>query len=136
MGSRHGVSARRTFSTGRPWEDSCGYSRAVRIGGLAETSLCSPCDETGAVVHPGDPYRQTLFCLDLIRTSLEAVGLGLADVIKTRIYVAHTPDWEPAGRAHGEVFRDIRPALGFIQMRAFFVPGIAVEVEVTAYRPE
>jgi len=130
------VTTRRNFTTGRPWETSGGYSRAVRIGGLAETALCSPCDETGAVVHVGDVYRQTLFCIDLIRRSLEGVGLGLEDVLKTRIYVVDPPNWEPAAKAHGEIFHAIRPALGFVYMSGFFAPGITVEVEATAYRPE
>jgi enamine deaminase RidA (YjgF/YER057c/UK114 family) len=129
-----GVALRRTFDTGRPWERSCGYSRAVRVGPYAETALCSPCADDGTVLHPGDVYRQTLACLELIRISLEAVGMSLDDVVKTRIYVADPAHWVDSGRAHGEVFRDIRPALGWVYMTGFFAPGITVEVEATAYR--
>jgi enamine deaminase RidA (YjgF/YER057c/UK114 family) len=85
---------RRHYDTGRPWETSCGYSRAVRVGPYAETALCSPCGSDGAVLHPGDVYRQTLACLDLVKEALEGVGMTLADVVKTRIYVA-----DPAHRA-------------------------------------
>ncbi len=127
--------SRRHFDTGRPWERSCGYSRAVRVGPYAETALCSPCADDGTVLHPGDVYRQTLACLDLIRTSLEGVGMTLEDVVKTRIYVADPAHWVESGKAHGEVFRDIRPALGWVYMTGFFAPGITVEVEATAYRP-
>jgi enamine deaminase RidA (YjgF/YER057c/UK114 family) len=128
------VSLRRTFDTGRPWEKSCGYSRAVRVGPYAETALCSPCADDGTVLHPGDVYRQTLVCLDLIRVSLEAVGMTMEDVVKTRIYVADPAHWVESGKAHGEVFSAIRPALGWVYMTGFFAPGITVEVEATAYR--
>lgn len=129
------MTPRRTFSTDRPWEVACGYSRAVRIGPYAETSLCSPCAPDGAVLHPGDVYRQTLACLDIVRQSLEALDLRLEDVVKTRIYVADPAHWVESGRAHGEVFGAIRPALGWVYMTGFFAPGITVEVEATAYRP-
>lgn len=124
---------RRAFRTDRPWEKTCGYSRAVRVGGLAETALCSPCAPDGTVLHPGDVYRQTLACLELIREGLEGVGMRLEDVIKTRIYVAHPAHWVESGRAHGKVFGAIRPALGWVYMSGFFAPGIMVEVEATAY---
>ncbi|WP_199231388.1 Rid family hydrolase [Falsiroseomonas bella] len=136
MGSRAGVVTRRHHETGRPWEKSCGYSRAVRVGPYAETALCSPCGPDGAVLHPGDVYRQTLACLDLVKEALEGVGMTLADVVKTRIYVADPTHWEESGRAHGEVFSEIRPALGWVYMTGFFAPGITVEVEATAFRQE
>lgn len=127
--------SRRAFATDRPWEAACGYARAVRVGPYAETSLCSPCAPDGAVLHAGDVYRQTLACLDLVREGLEGVGLALEDVVKTRIYVADPAHWVESGRAHGEVFGAIRPALGWVYMTGFFAPGITVEVEATAYRP-
>lgn len=125
---------RRRFETDRPWEKACGYSRATRIGPYAETALCSPCAPDGSVLYPGDVYRQTLACLDVVRQALEGVGMTLDDVVKTRIYVVDPAHWVESGRAHGEVFRDIRPALGWIYMSSFFAPGITVEVEATAYR--
>ena len=125
---------RRAHATARPWEAACGFSRAVRIGNLAETSLCSPCAPDGTVLHPGDVYRQTLVCLDIIRESLAALDMGMEDVIKTRIYVVDPAHWVESGRAHGEVFAGIRPALGWVYMSGFFAPGITVEVEATAYR--
>jgi len=133
MGRGAGLN-RRAFTTDRPWEVACGYSRAVRFGPYAETASCSPCAEDGTVLHPGDVYRQTLACLDVVKRALEGVGMTLDDVVKTRIYVADTIHWEASGRAHGEVFRAIRPALGWVYMSGFFAPGITVEVEATAYR--
>ena len=130
-----GVS-RQNYTTGRPWEAMGGYARAVRVGGLVETSLCSPAGPDGSILYPGDVYRQTQVCLKVIGESLEYLGFAYADVIKTRIYLADTQKWEDAARAHHEVFADIRPALGFVYMIGFFDPRIAVEVEATAYRPE
>ena len=127
---------RRIVTTGRPWEAQCGYARAVRIGNLVETSLCSPADDTGKILFPGDVYRQTRACLDIVGNCLRELGMGFEDVIKTRIYVADPTHWVESGRAHGEVFGAIRPALGWVYMSAFFHPDITVEVECTAYRPE
>ena len=126
--------ARQTYTTSRPWEAENGFSRAVRIGNLVETSLCSPAGPDGTILYPGDVYRQTHASLAMIGDALKALGMGFEDVIKTRIYVADPTHWVESGRAHAEVFKDIRPALGWIYMSAFFHPDITVEVECTAYR--
>ena len=125
---------RQTYATSRPWEAENGFSRAVRIGNLVETSLCSPAGPDGTILYPGDVYRQTQVSLAMIGDALKALGMGFEDVIKTRIYVADPTHWVESGRAHAEVFKDIRPALGWIYMSAFFHPDITVEVECTAYR--
>ncbi len=117
------MSPRQSHSTDRPWEVACGYSRAVRVGPYAETALCSPCAPDGTVLQPGDVYQQTLACLDIVRESLEAVGMTMADVVKTRIYVVDPQHWKDSGRAHGEVFAGIRPALGWVYMSSFFAPA-------------
>lgn len=127
--------SRKIHTTGRPWEAKGGYARAVRIGDLVETSLCSPAGDDGTILFPGDVYRQTQISLQIIGRSLLALGMAYQDVIKTRIYLADAARWEEAARAHKEVFADIRPALGFVYMSGFFHPDIAVEVECTAYRP-
>ena len=88
----------------------------------------------GAILFPGDVYRQTQTRLVLIGESLRALGLDFSDVIKTRIYVADPRHWADGGCAHAEVFRDIRPALSWVYMSAFFNPDIMVEVECSAYR--
>lgn len=125
---------RQNYTTLRPWEAQNGFSRAVRIGNLVETSLCSPAGPDGSILYPGDVYRQTQVSLALIGDALTALGMGFEDVIKTRIYVVDPTHWVESGRAHAEVFKDIRPALGWIYMSAFFHPDITVEVECTAYR--
>ena len=124
---------RRNFTTDRPWEAVAGFSRAVRIGNLIETSLTSPSGPDGEILFPGDVYRQTQQCLRIIGESLTALGAFYEDVIKTRIYVADTGHWKEAGRAHAEVFGSIRPALGFVYMIGCFDPAITVEVEATAW---
>jgi enamine deaminase RidA (YjgF/YER057c/UK114 family) len=125
---------RQIYTTSRPWEEKNGFARAVRIGTLVETSLCSPAGPDGTILHPGDVYRQTQVSLAMIGDALRALGMGFEDVIKTRIYVADPTHWIESGRAHAEVFNNIRPALGWIYMSAFFHPDITVEVECTAYR--
>jgi len=130
----HAALQRQTYATSRPWEAENGFSRAVRIGNLVETSLCSPAAPDGAILFPGDVYRQTQVCLVLIGESLHALGMDFQDVIKTRIYVVDPRHWVDSGRAHAEVFQGIRPALGWVYMSAFFNPDITVEVECTAYR--
>jgi len=129
------MAERRIHTTGRPWEAQGGYARAVRIGDLVETSLCSPAGDDGTILFPGDVFRQTQVSLRVIGESLRALGMDFGDVIKTRIYLADPPRWVEAARAHAEVFAGIRPALGFVYMSGFFHPDIAVEVEATAYRP-
>ena len=125
---------RQLYGTSRPWEAENGFSRAVRIGNLVETSLCSPSAPDGTILFPGDVYRQTQAALAMIGEALNALGMDFKDVIKTRIYVADPRHWVDSGRAHAEVFKDIRPTLGWIYMSAFFNPDIVVEVECTAYR--
>ena len=127
---------RQISTTSRPWEAQNGYARAVRIGNLVETSLCSPAAPDGTILFPGDVYRQTQVSLRLVGEALNELGMGFEDVIKTRIYVVDPKHWIESGRAHAEIFKDIRPALGWIYMSAFFHPDITVEVECTAYRPE
>ena len=129
------MTERRNLITNRPWEAQCGFARAVRIGNLVETSLCSPAGDDGTIQFPGDIYRQTQVCLRIIGGFLRELGMDYPDVIKTRIYLAATAGWVEAGRAHAEIFGSIRPALGFVYMSGFFHPDIAVEVECTAYRP-
>ena len=124
--------ARLNISSGRPWEAIAGYSRAVRIGNLFETSLTSPAAPDGNILHPDDVYQQTREALTIIGESLTQAGMGFEDVITTRIYMRDTSLWEEAGRAHCEVFSEIRPTLSFIGVSGFFDPLIEVEVQVTA----
>jgi len=124
---------KRQVKTSRPWEAQCGYCRAVRVGNLIDTSLTSPADEKGEILHPGDVYKQTLVCLDIIRRAIEELGGTLADVYRTRIYIADPARWAEAGKAHKEVFGDTARTLGWVYMSGFFDSRIAVEVECSAY---
>ena len=123
---------RREISSGRPWERRFNYSRAVRLGDFFQTSLTSPADESGRIVHKGDVYGQTRQCLSIVLRALAEAGLGTADIVATRVYMLDTTRWEDAARAHVEMITGCRPALSFIGVANFFDPDILVEVEITA----
>jgi enamine deaminase RidA (YjgF/YER057c/UK114 family) len=123
---------RKLVSSGRPWEAAAGYSRAVRAGDIVEIGLTSPSAADGSILHQGDVYAQTKLCLEIIGEALAEAGASFADVIKTNIMMLDTRKWAEAGRAHAEVFSDVRPALSFVGVSGFFDPLIEVEVEVTA----
>lgn len=123
---------RKLVSSGRPWEAFAGYSRAVRVGDMVEIGLTSPSAPDGQILHAGDVYGQTKLSLEIIGEALAEAGASFADVIKTNIMMLDTRKWAEAGKAHAEVFADIRPALSFVGVSGFFDPLIEVEVEVTA----
>ena len=127
---------RARISSGAPWERTVGYSRAVRVGNLIEVAGTTAIDETGAVVGPDDPYRQARFALEKIGKALKEAGAGFGDVIRTRIFVTDISRWEEVGRAHGEVFADIRPASTLVQVASLVRADLLVEIEATAVAPE
>ena len=127
---------RTEISSGRPWDSKFGYSRAVSAGPLFQTSLTSPADESGRILHPGDVHAQTRQCLAIVGRALAEAGLGYADVVATRVYMLDTHRWEEAARAHAEIVTGCRPALSFIGVANFFHADILVEVEVTAFARE
>jgi enamine deaminase RidA (YjgF/YER057c/UK114 family) len=116
------------ISSGSKFEPIVGYCRAVVAGPYVEVA------GTTAPSAGDTVYAQTKGALDIIGDALAEAGVGFADVIRTRIYVTDISQWEECGRAHGEVFRDIRPVTTMVEVSALIDPSILVEIEATAYR--
>ncbi len=125
---------RRNITTGAPWEDIVGYCRAVHINDTVEISGSVAIDEKGQLVGAGSPYEQARFIIQKAQRILQPLGFALTDVIRTRIYVVDISQWEEVGRAHGEFFKDIKPATSMIQVSALIGPEYLVEIEFTAIK--
>ena len=123
--------ARSHVSTGSPWEPLVGYSRAIRAGDLIEVSGTTAIKD-GQVVGAGDAYQQSRYILQIIGKSLQELGAGFSDVVRTRIFVTDISQWEAIGKAHGEVFGEIRPACSMVEVKALIDPQLLVEIEATA----
>jgi len=121
-------------SSGTRWEPVVGYSRAVAAGDYIFVSGCT--SVAGAeFVHPGDAYAQTVQAIANVRTALEELGAGLADVVRTRVFVTDISRWQEYGRAHGEAFAGVMPATSMVQISALVDARMLVEVEAVAYKP-
>jgi enamine deaminase RidA (YjgF/YER057c/UK114 family) len=121
------------IGSGAPWEGIVGYSRVVVRGDAAWVSGTTSVVD-GVVAHPGDAAAQTRQALATITTALERAGFTMNDVVRTRIFVTEISRWEEVGRAHGEVFGDVRPATTMVQVAALIDPAMLVEIEADAVR--
>ena len=126
---------RQLISSGGPWESVIGYSRAVREGNHVFVAGTTAANPDGSIAGGADPYLQARRCFEIIAQALEEAGASMADIVRTRMFVTDISHWQEFGRAHGEYFRDVRPAATMVQVVALIDPAMLVEIEVDAVIP-
>lgn len=125
------MSERINISSGSPWEDVVGYSRAVRVGNVVEVAGTTAMNGD-ELIGEGDVYLQTKFILQKIAVALEQSGASINHVVRTRMFITDISRWEEAGRAHGEVFKNIKPVATMVEVKALIDPRLLIEIEATA----
>ena len=123
---------RKKISTGSKWEPVVGYSRAIQVENRIYVSGTTATNESGDIVGEGDPYLQTVQALKNIEKALEQSGATLAHVVRTRLFVTDIARWEEYGRAHGELFANVRPATTMVEVAKLISPKMLVEIEADA----
>jgi enamine deaminase RidA (YjgF/YER057c/UK114 family) len=123
---------RKTFGTGSVWEQTLGYSRAVRVDNTLYISATAASGEDGVVGE--DFYTQTRYILQKLGVVLAEAGFSFEDVVQSKLYLTDITKWEEAGRAHGEVFGEIRPTLALVHVLPFLDPKMLVEIELVAQK--
>jgi enamine deaminase RidA (YjgF/YER057c/UK114 family) len=122
---------RKNISSGSPWEDIVGYSRAVRVGNIVEVAGTTAMDGD-MLVGKGDVYAQTVFIFKKIEKALNEAGATLPDVVRTRMFITDISKWEEAGKAHGEFFKNIKPVATMVEVSNLIDKELLIEIEVTA----
>jgi len=120
------------YTTGARWEPIVGYSRAIRAGDVIEVSGTCAVDESGQPFATGDAYHQTKKILEIIINAIQKLGGEKEDIIRTRIFVTNNDDWESIGKAHGEIFHQIRPVTTMVEVSRLISPDYLVEIEASA----
>jgi len=129
------VTDRRSLSSGSPWEDRVGYSRATRVGPLVELAGTVAADKNG-VLHHGDAYAQSCYIIEKMHHYLLALGADYSNVVRTRMYLRHVDDWEEVTRAHAKYFSIVKPVSTLLVIKDLIDPEALVEIEMTAWVSE